>query len=206
MLFKLFFSPCRELGIMWILLKYMLLQLTMDWHSLLNIPTLGEPVSSLYNLETCKYPGSRCFLLLLYVYMYLLTFSQLNKKAEWCFLISVTTIVSSILIKTLPFCQFDKLKEHFHVLRCDCTPTELIHKSFFSSIRPISLGMVTTSKGVFYGWDIRTCFTSTSRYEFCSRPHRRPVSSFSGLFLSVVLLFVNLNWKYAHVVVRNGGK
>lgn len=131
MFFKLFFSPCRELGIMWILLKYMLLQLTMDWHSLLNIPTLGEPVSSLYNLETCKYPGSRCFLLLLYVYMYLLTFSQLNKKAEWCFLISVTTIVSSILMKTLPFCQFDKLKEHFHVLRCDCTPTELIHKSFF---------------------------------------------------------------------------
>ena len=46
-----FFFPCREIGIMSTLLKYMLLLSTMDWHSLLNIQTLGELVSSLHNLE-----------------------------------------------------------------------------------------------------------------------------------------------------------
>ena len=80
-IFKLFSFPFREIGIMWILLKYMLLPLTMDWHSLLNIPTLGELVSLLYNLETC------CVLfaaqiqdLLLYMNVYLLTFSLINRK------------------------------------------------------------------------------------------------------------------------------
>lgn len=51
MICKLFFFSCREIGIMWILLKYMLLLLTMDWHSLLNIQILGGLVSSLHNLE-----------------------------------------------------------------------------------------------------------------------------------------------------------
>ena len=65
---------------MWILLKYMLLPLTMDWHSLLNIPTLGELVSLLYNLETCVLFAAQIQDLLLYMNVYLLTFSLINRK------------------------------------------------------------------------------------------------------------------------------
>ena len=115
---------------MWILLKYLLLLLTMDWLSLLNIRTLGELVSLWHNV----------------VYI-------------------------------IP-------KLHFI-----CLVTLL----FFFPGRPILLGVAATSKGAIYERDIRPGFTSTSRYEFCARPHRRPLPSFSGVFLSVILLFVNLN-------------
>lgn len=68
---------------MWTLLKYMLLLSTMDWHSLLNIQTLGELVSSLHNLKCSIHQkstlklcfihntnlGSKCFQFLLYMHI-----------------------------------------------------------------------------------------------------------------------------------------
>ena len=131
---------------MWILLKYLLLLSTMDWHSLLNIQTLGELVSLWHNVEYIipKFHLIRTCCVLFATQIQDQMFPVIAAHIpfdfflfwtkEWCFWISVTTIFSSILKKTLYYFQVLIVKIRLlymymkSVLCCDSADLH-VHKS-----------------------------------------------------------------------------